>query len=120
MKPYAACFIPLAVGMDVRSRGLPQLGLVVVFICLFVAPCVNFSLPRLALLMSMCFVADATPKSIFGRGLELLWASVQDDAPVTAEVADQVPYTVDYCTGFRLRARVSILASTISLSSSLV
>lgn len=64
-----------------------------VFTCLFVAPCVNVSLPRLAILVLMCFVADATPKSIFGRGLELLWASVQDDAPVTAEVADQVPYT---------------------------
>lgn len=32
----------------------------------------------------------ATPQSIFGQGLELLWASVQDEAPVTAEVADQV------------------------------
>ncbi|CAN0478869.1 unnamed protein product, partial [Ectocarpus sp. 12 AP-2014] len=33
---------------------------------------------------------DANPQSIFGRGgNELLWESVQDHAPVTAEVADQ-------------------------------
>lgn len=32
----------------------------------------------------------ATPQSIFGQGLELLWESVQDHAPVTAEIADQV------------------------------
>lgn len=34
--------------------------------------------------------SGTTSQSIFGQGLELLWASVQDNAPVTAEVADQV------------------------------
>lgn len=36
-------------------------------------------------------IPDANPQSIFGRGgNELLWESIQDHAPVTAEVADQV------------------------------
>lgn len=36
-------------------------------------------------------IPDANPQSVFGRGgNELLWESVQDHAPVTAEVADQV------------------------------
>lgn len=36
------------------------------------------------------YESGTTSQSIFGQGLELLWASVQDEAPVTAQVADQV------------------------------
>lgn len=41
---------------------------------------------------ALCVLWDTgvTPQSIFGQGLELLWESVQDHAPVTADVADQV------------------------------
>lgn len=41
--------------------------------------------------LSLGMISDANPQSIFGRGgNELLWESVQDHAPVTAKVADQV------------------------------
>lgn len=51
---------------------------------------------------------DSNPQSVFGRGgNELLWESVQDHAPVTAKVADQVGghtrqsnrLTVPHCGG---------------------
>lgn len=47
--------------------------------------------------MAYGMIADSNPQSVFGRGgNELLWESVQDHAPVTAEVADQVS-TVRCC-----------------------
>ena len=63
-------------------------------------------------LVAYGMIPDSNPQSVFGRGgNELLWESVQDHAPVTAEVADQVS-TVVLVRATRSLAGMSSLQAT--------